>query len=63
MSIDLKGFLNDIVNPGGGAESVQHPCSNCPSTCAIAPDACDECKVYKEKLIDALYNVEHLDDF
>lgn len=63
MSIDLKGILSDIVNGGNEAEDVQRPCRNCPSACAIAPDACDECKEYKEKLIDALYNVEHLDAF
>ena len=63
MSIDLKGILSDIVNGGNEEEDVQRPCRNCPSDCAIAPDACDECKEYKEKLIDALYNVEHLDAF
>ena len=44
-------------------KSSERPCSNCPSNCALYPNACSVCKEYKEKLIDALYNVEHLDEF
>ena len=39
------------------------PCTNCPSSCSIYPDACDECKEYKEELLDALYWVENRDEY
>lgn len=44
-------------------ESVIHPCPNCESSCGVYPDACEECKPYKEKLTDALYNVANIDAF
>ena len=43
-------------------EVIEHPCSNCPGSCSIAPDACSVCKPYKEKMIDAIYWVEHKDE-
>lgn len=43
-------------------DTVQHPCSNCPSNCALAPDACSVCQPYKEKMTDAIYRVEHRDE-
>ena len=39
------------------------PCSNCPDSCKIYPDACNECQDYKEQLLDALYYVDHLDEY
>ena len=39
------------------------PNSLCPGSCAIGPTACDECLPYKERLKDALYQVDHLDEF
>ncbi len=41
----------------------QRPCSNCPSDCAIAGEACTVCEPYKRKLIDTLYYVDHLEEF
>ena len=57
-------IFDDIINAFQAAkESAQeHPCVNCPSTCNIFPEACEACKPYKQKLIDALYNVEHRDE-
>ncbi|MBR2667731.1 MAG: hypothetical protein IKD96_06200 [Oscillospiraceae bacterium] len=58
-------FLETLLSGMAGADepSVDRPCSNCPSSCAFAPEQCSVCKPYKEKLIDALYNVDHLDEF
>ena len=42
--------------------AVEHPCSNCPGNCSIAPGACSVCQPYKEKMIDAIYKVEHKDE-
>ena len=42
--------------------TIEHPCSNCPGSCSIAPDACSVCQPYKEKMIDAIYWVEHKDE-
>lgn len=39
-----------------------HPCSNCPSGCQLAPQACSICEPYKKRLLDALYNVDHIDE-
>ena len=52
--LDLDGSSEPVVN---------HPCSNCPSNCAIAGEACALCEPYKKKLIDAVYHVEHIDEF
>lgn len=41
---------------------VNHPCQNCPGSCEIYPDACSVCQPYKEKMADAIYNVEHKDE-
>lgn len=59
--MSILGNLFEELMQGGSA--VEHPCANCPSTCAIAPQACDVCRPYKEQLIDAIYNVEHKDEF
>ena len=56
----LKNLFGEISS--GSTSTVEHPCSNCPSFCSICPDACSVCKPYKEKMIDAIYNVEHKDE-
>ena len=42
---------------------VERPCANCPSNCAIAGTACSVCQPYKKKLIDAVYHIDHLDEY
>ena len=42
--------------------AIERPCSNCPGICSIAPDACSVCQPYKEKMIDAIYWVDHKDE-
>lgn len=44
-------------------QTVERPCANCPSDCAIAGEACTICEPYKKKLIDWVYHVDHLDEF
>ena len=63
-------FISDLVEKvtgldldGSSQSTVQHPCSNCPSNCAIAGEACALCEPYKKRLIDAVYHVEHIDEF
>ena len=53
-------FLSSLFGKSGSA--AEHPCSNCPSDCSIAGESCAVCSPYKEKLIDALYWVEHEDE-
>lgn len=55
-------LLGDLFKEIAGATTVQHPCSNCPSNCQMYPNACEVCKPYKEKILDALYGVEHKDE-
>ena len=47
----------------GSDSSSEHPCSNCESDCAVCPKACEKCKPLKEQLVDAIYNVEHIEEF
>ncbi len=54
----LNSMAGDVDEPAGDL-----PCANCPSGCSLAPDHCAACQPYKEKLIDALYHVEHMDEF
>ena len=59
----LESLFGDWSDSSESSRSaVSHPCSNCPSNCAIYPAACSVCQPYKEKLIDALYNVDHKDE-
>ena len=60
MSI-LGNLLDGVF--GGEEKNEPKPCPNCLSTCSFFPDACGECAAYKEKLIDALYDVEHLEEY
>ncbi len=57
----LENLLNNLT--GSNKTDFTPPCSLCPGDCPLAPDACTECLPYKEQLREALYNVEHLDDF
>ena len=53
----------DLDGSGSSGNSAQRPCSNCPANCAIAGTACEVCEPYKRKLIDAVYHVDHLDEY
>ena len=55
----LFGGLFDLDDDNTQAE---HPCSNCPASCTIAPAACPVCQPYKEQMIEAIYRVEHKDE-
>ena len=57
----LANLINSLT--GGDGEDFTPPSSLCPGNCAIGPEACAECLPYKERLKDALYNVEHLEEF
>ncbi|MBR6259468.1 MAG: hypothetical protein IKR21_04580, partial [Oscillospiraceae bacterium] len=59
---DLFGGFSSGMNESENADFTP-PCALCPGNCAIGPEACDECRPYKEKLTDALYNVDHLEEF
>ena len=39
------------------------PTTLCPGDCPLGPGACSQCRPYKEKLKEALYNVDHLEAF
>lgn len=64
MSILESLFGGLFGDDGDDAQEavVEHPCSNCPSKCSIAPNACSVCQPYKEQMIDAIYWVEHKDE-
>jgi len=55
-------LLSALFGTGSTKTEVERPCSNCPSSCSICPNACAQCQPYKEKLLDAIYNVEHEDE-
>ena len=65
MSIfsDLVEKVTGLDLDGSSQSTAQHPCSNCPSNCAIAGEACALCEPYKKRLIDAVYHVDHIDEF
>ncbi len=65
-------IINDILEKITGLDLdgsdsketvVERPCANCPSNCAIAGTACSVCEPYKKRLIDAVYHVNHLDEY
>ena len=64
MSI-LENILNGLS--GNDSQSTDRdftpPTALCRSDCGIAGEACPICQPYKEKLIDAVYNVEHIEEF
>lgn len=55
-------LFNSIFSDSDNNRQVVHPCTNCPSNCPIAPDACSVCQPYKEQMINAIYNVEHKEE-
>lgn len=60
----LGDILNNLLNLNEDDSSGSgKPCNNCSSACEYFPDSCEICKPYKEKLIDQLYDVEHLAEF
>ena len=61
--MSILGNLLGGVFGGNEEKNEPKPCANCLSSCAFFPDACGECAAYKEKLIDALYDVEHLEEY
>lgn len=67
MSIinDLLEKITGLDLDGSDSEkkTVERPCANCPSDCAIAGTACTICEPYKKKLIDAVYHVDHLEEY
>ena len=67
MSIisDLFEKITGLDLDGSSAQEkvIERPCSNCPSNCTIAGDVCELCSPYKKKLIDAVYHVDHIDEF
>ena len=48
---------------GSDASDFTPPTTLCPGDCPLGPGACGQCRPYKEKLKEALYNVDHLDAF
>ena len=56
----LFGGLFDSVEEE--KKQIEHPCANCPSSCTIAPQACQVCKPFKAQMIDAIYRVEHKEE-
>lgn len=65
MSIfnDLLEKITGLDLDGSSQKTAEHPCSNCPSNCTIAGEACSLCAPFKKKLIDAVYHVDHIDEF
>lgn len=65
MSI-INNFLEKITGldlDGSDKAAAERPCANCPSNCSIAGEACSLCEPYKKRLIDAVYHVDHIDEF
>ena len=63
MSI-LSSLLQQLINPDTEETVIERPCSNCPSSCAIAQaGACPECEPFKRQLIDQVYNISHLEEY
>ena len=65
MSI-LESLFSGLTGSSESSETVSDftpPTAICRSDCGIAPGACSLCKPYKEKLIDALYNIEHIEEY
>ncbi|MCF0230564.1 MAG: hypothetical protein HUJ76_12845, partial [Parasporobacterium sp.] len=58
----LENLFSGILKGENSDETIVRPCSNCPSKCTLAPDACSVCRPYKERMADAIYNVEHMDE-
>ncbi len=59
----LGDFFKSLFGIKDKKEQVSLPCSNCPSGCSIAPEACEVCKPYKTQLLDVLYYADDIDAF
>lgn len=62
MSI-LSDLIHSITGNEESEKVTERPCSNCPSSCAIAGDACAVCEPYKKRLIDQVYLIDHLEEY
>ena len=65
MSI-LENILNGLTGNDSDSSTDSDftpPTTLCRSDCGIAGQACTICQPYKEKLINALYNVEHIEEY
>ena len=60
--MSLLGKLFESLT-GKSTSDFTPPNSLCPGSCPIGPGACTECQPYKERLKEALYNVDHLEEF
>lgn len=56
----LESLFGSLTGTG---DSFTPPHALCPGNCPIGPDACEQCLSYKQKLNDALYNVDHLEEY
>lgn len=75
MAINLFEMLDSIKNSqqvqgmgasiknATGVSLGERPYSTCPMGCFIAPEACEECKSYKESLKKVLEDVENLEAY
>lgn len=75
MAINLFEMLDNIKNSqqvqsasasiknATGVSLGERPYSTCPMGCFIAPEACEECKSYKEALKKVLEDVENLEAY
>lgn len=61
MSI-LENLFKNILGDEENTSSAERPCTNCPSSCELCPEACDVCKPYKEQLLEAAYQADHIDE-
>ena len=59
----LGDFFKSLFGIKDKKKQVDLPCSNCPSGCSIAPEACEVCKPYKTQLLDVLYYADDIDAF
>lgn len=59
----LGNLFENLTGNGNSTDNSEKPCSNCNPSCEIYPNACSECRPYKEKLTEVLYNVAHLEEF
>lgn len=58
----LDSLLSSLTGSGDN-NAFTPPHALCPGSCPIGPEACERCLPYKQRLNDALYNVDHLEEF
>lgn len=61
--MSLLSSLISSLTGSGEDDSFTPPHALCPGSCPIGPEACERCLPYKQQLNDALYNVDHLEEF